>query len=293
MTTAIDPSRQSVEAQPPDNELDVRARKRMEVGLAPRRPTAKSIPQRPPDVTTLPLPPLALALTLVAVLLATGLLVAANLGGGLSLWLPSRQAATTPLPGRAAPSADYVLRLADDFSQSTSPLTQGAQPEAWQSALLPAESVYAMQVWPNHLAWSLLGGAKLGGYRLQASVEVDATTPSGFAGLMVRFQDERHFYLLAVDGSGRYQVQRQEGEQAEVILPWRMADFLNRAGSANILTAEDDGSRLRFYGNGMLLAEVEKLVYPLGNLGLAAGGLGQGVAEVRFDWFQLYDAAIQ
>ena len=43
-------------------------------------------------------------------------------------------------------------------------------------------------------------------------------------------------------------------------------------------------------GNGMLLAEVETLAYPLGNMGLAAGGMGQGVATVRFDWFQLYDA---
>jgi hypothetical protein len=191
----------------------------------------------------------------------------------------------------ALPTPDFTLRLADDFSQNSSPLMQGSRPNAWRTELLPNESVYAMEVSPNHLAWSLLGLADLQGYRLQTSVLIDEDTPGGYAGLIARYQDERHFYLLSVDGNGRYQIQQQNGNDVVTVQPWVMAPFLNRAGSANLLTIEDDGERVRFYGNNMLIAELENPTYPLGFVGLAGGALGQTVAEIRFDWFQLYDAA--
>lgn len=282
--------------QPTSDELDVRARKRMEVGLAPVRPTAKAAPVRPPDYQPLPLPPIVLALILVLVLLVTLILLAANLSGGLPSWWPTWTGLTTTvnhniMPATKTPSTDYTLRLADDFSQSSSPLMQGSRPNEWRTELLPAQSVYAITVWPNHLAWSLLGVTDLKGYRLQTSVLVDAETPGGYAGLIFRYQDDRHFYLLSVDGNGRYQIQQQKGDEVISIQPWVMAPFLNRAGSANLLTVEDDGGSVRFYGNNMLIAELNDLAYPLGYVGLAGGALGQAVADIRFDWFQLYDAA--
>ena len=281
---------------PTNDNLDVRARKRMEVGLAPSRPTAKATTVRPPDFPTLPLPPVALALLLVAVVLVTMMLLAANLSGGLPSWWPT-------WPGLAAsvtrsevsapnlPTQDYVLRMADDFSHNTSPLMQGSRPNEWRTELIPAESVYAIEVSPNHLAWSLLGLTDLHDYRLQTSVLIDGKTPGGNAGLIVRYQDERHFYLLSVDGNGRYQILQQDGDAVVTVQPWVMAPFVNRAGSANLLTIEDDGNSIRFYGNNMLLAELSDPAYPVGYVGLAGGAQGQAVAKMRFDWFQLYDAS--
>jgi hypothetical protein len=108
--------------------------------------------------------------------------------------------------------------------------------------------------------------------------------------LIVRYQDERHFYIFSIDGNGRYQIQQQDGEEVITVQPWAMAPFLNRAGSANLLTVEDDGTRIRFYGNNMLIAEVDNPAYPVGFVGLAGGAQGQSMADIRFDWFQLYDA---
>jgi hypothetical protein len=273
----------------------VRARKRMDQRLAPVRPTAKASLVRPPDYQPLPLPPIVLALILVVVLLVTLILLAANLSGTLPSWWPTWTglAATVShnvMPAANAPSADYTLRLADDFSQNSSPLMQGSRPNEWRTELLPAQSVYAIEVSPNHLAWSLLGVTDLKDYRLQTSVLVDAETPGGYAGLIFRYQDDRHFYLLSVDGNGRYQIQQQKGDEVVTVQPWVMAPFLNRAGSANLLTIEDDGGSVRFYGNNMRIAELSDLEYPLGFVGLAGGALGQAVADIRFDWFQLYDA---
>ena len=295
-TTMIDSSNSTANNSQTSNEdLDLRARKRMEVGLAPSRPTAKAIPLRPPDYPTLPLPPVVLALILVGVVLATAALLVMNLGGDVQKWLPTWAGVGTTenritTTGVSAPNQDYVLRLADDFSQTNSPLVQGNRPNEWHIELSPTESVYRIEVWPNHLAWSLLGLAELQGYRLQTSVLVNEQTPGGYAGLIVRYQDERHFYLLAVDGNGRYQIQQQNGDEVITVQPWVMAPFLNRAGSTNLLSIEDDGDRILFYGNNMLIAELSTPAYPLGSVGLAGGAQGQAMAEMNFDWFQLYDA---
>ncbi len=294
-TTMIDKVNGTATGQSTNDDLDLRARKRMEVGLAPSRPTAKAAPVRPPDYQALPLPPVALALILVAVVLVTVTLLAANLSGGLPSWWPTWTGLAATVSSSVAPAAnlpaqDYTLRLADDFSQNNSPLIQGSRPNEWRTELLPAESVYAIEVSPNHLAWSLLGLADLQGYRLQTSVLVNGETPGGYAGLIVRYQDERHFYLLSADGNGRYQIQQQDGDEVITVQPWVMAPFLNRAGSANLLTIEDDGNRVLFYGNNMLIAEITDPAYPLGLVGLAGGAQGQTVADIRFDWFQLYDA---
>ena len=295
-TTMIDSSNSTANNSQTSNEdLDLRARKRMEVGLAPSRPTAKAIPLRPPDYPTLPLPPVVLALILVGVVLATAALLVMNLGGDVQKWLPTWAGVGTTenritTTGVSAPNQDYVLRLADDFSQTNSPLVQGNRPNEWHIELSPTESVYRIEVWPNHLAWSLLGLAELQGYRLQTSVLVNEQTPGGYAGLIVRYQDERHFYLLAVDGNWRYQIQQQDGDEVITVQPWVMAPFLNRAGSTNLLSIEDDGDRILFYGNNMLIAELSTPAYPLGSVGLAGGAQGQAMAEMNFDWFQLYDA---
>ena len=294
-TTMMDKVQGGANGQAANEEMDVRARKRMEVGLAPKRPTAKAAPVRPPDYQPVPLPPAVLALLLVIVLLVTTALLVANLNGGLPTWWPTWmslnvQAERTAAPSTLLPAQDFTLRLADDFSQNSSPLMQGNRLNEWRTELRAHESIYAIEVAPNHLAWSLLGLTDLGGYRLQTSVVVDGDTPGGYAGLIVRYQDERHFYLLAVDGNGRYQIQQQNGDEVITVQAWTMASFLNRAGSANLLTIEDDGERILFYGNNMLVTELVNPAFPLGFVGLAGGAQGQSDAEIRFDWFQLYDA---
>lgn len=281
-----------------EEELDERARKRIKVGLSPHRPTAKSAPQRPPDYPTLPISPMALALVLVLVLLGTSVLLAANLAGWAPDWWPARAATEDPAASRSAvvtppASGGYRLRLAEDFSAASSTLLQGEQRQEWRTELLPSDSVYRIQVWPGHLAWSLLGLDAVTNFRLQTSALVSAATPEGYAGLIARYQDDRHFYLLAVDGQGRYSVQLQDGDQAVILEEWTPVEFLNAAGSSNTLMLEDTGAALRFYGNGMLLTEIVHPQFAAGHAGLAGGAQGGSVADLRFDWLQLFDAVAE
>lgn len=275
-----------------EDALDARARKRLQVGLSPRRPTAKGVPLRPPDTQRLPVPPVALALLLIGVLVMTAGLMAANFSGILPAWLPSWGGTRTvegALTTVDAGAVTYSLRLTDDFGSATSPLRQDSQLEEWRTELIPTESVYRIEVWPNHLAWSLLGVNDLGGYRFQTSAQVDNATPNGYAGVIARYQPDGRFYLFAVDGGGRYIIQQQVGTQTTVIQPWTLAPFLTAAGSANLLTVEDQGGTLRFYGNNILLHEIHNPEFPRGFVGLAGGAQGQDVANIQFDWFQLFD----
>jgi hypothetical protein len=278
-------------------DMDERARKRLQVGLSARRPTAKVALTRPPDVQTLPAPAWLLAALLVGVMALTLALLALNMSETRPRWWPVADASSGAVTAAATQSAAtqggatvvYALRLGEDFSRPTAVLPQDERGDEWRTSLVMEESVLRMEVWPHRLAWSLLGIDDLGGYRLQTSTAVDAQSADGFAGVILRFQDERHFYLFSVDDQGRYAVQQQDGDELRVVVPWTAAAFLNPAGSSNVLTVEDDGTLVRFLGNGMLLYDLTDPAFGLGSVGLAGGAQGEERATLEFDWFQLYD----
>lgn len=271
--------------------LDEQARKRVAVGLSPRRPTAKSAPQRPPSLNTFPLPAWLLAVSMLLIVAVTGLLVWGNVAESPPSWWPvaadSGGATVTDSP---APGMTYRLRIGDDFGSPQSALRQGSLAGEWYTELRTDESVYVMTVWPNRMAWSLLGVSDLPAYRLQTGVAIDASAPDGYAGLMVRHQAEQGFYLFAIDGRGRYSVQVQTRGSTVVLQPWTSVPFLQAAPSTNMLTVEDYGDRILFYANQSLLYTVTSPGLPVGLVGLAAGAQGDEVAEIRFDWLHLYEA---
>jgi hypothetical protein len=273
---------------------DEQERKRLAVGLSPRRPTAKAVTQRPPSVQSFPIPPVVLALILVGVVAITALLVWLNVADTRPAWWPAWRSAPTvqPVMMGDASAVAYVLRVGDDFSAPQSALRQGALSGEWRTELVPEQSIYRMTIWPNRLAWSLLGVDALARYRLQAGVAIAATAPSGYAGLMVRHQIDQGFYFFAVDGSGRYSVQVQTHDGTTVLQPWTPTPALQPAPSVNLLTVEDRGDLIHFYANQSLLYTLVEPALPMGLVGLAAGAHGPEVAEVRFDWFQLYEAVM-
>lgn len=289
------------DALPGDDRLDglpvdeERARKRMAVGLAPYRPTAKARPQRPPDSSSLAdwawFPPVLLVGAVLAISLLLGARLLQRSPGD---WLQNRSSGAALV----VPAPSYHLVVAEDFSRAPARLADGVMPDQWEMALLPDEARYRLRVWPGHLAWSLVGYRPDVPYRVQASMTVDPTTPWGMAGLLVRHQSEEDFYLFVVDGQGRFQVQRQQEGVLATVAAWETAPSLNRAGTANTLMVEDDGQALRFYGNMILLSEIREMDLPPGGVGLVAG-VGETqpgdqpeppYAAVSVDWFQLYQA---
>jgi hypothetical protein len=234
---------------------------------------------------------------LVLIVVATLLLIASNVGGDLLQWQTSKILAESSPPvaverGGEAADVVYELRISDDFSQATSLLAEGDQPGEWRIEQVPTAATYRMEVWPNRIAWSLLKSTESGPHRLQASGTVASHTPGGFIGLVGRYQEDESFYLFVVDGQGQYQIMLQKDGEVSVLKPWVKAGYLNPAGTGNVLALEDDGESLRFYGNNMLLFEEATAQLMPGTIGLVGGAQEQGVAEMRFDWIQLYDLVV-
>lgn len=276
---------------------ELSARKRMEVGLSPRRPTANAMPQRPPRTNTSGFSPAVWPGILGMILIATAFLVAANLWDLFPSWwhapavvADSVRSVTAPL-GEPIEVSGYQLALADDFSRAETAFAEGVELGKWRIEHQPTAANYRMEIWPNRVVWSLLDVQEPEPQRMQTSVMVATHTPWGYAGLVNRYKDENNFYLFMVDGRGRYTVQLQEGGTLTILKPWTKAEFLNQAGSTNTLTVDDDGSMQRFYGNNMLLYESTARL-PAGDSGLAGGASEEGVAEVSFDWMQRFDLLV-
>jgi hypothetical protein len=58
------------------------------------------------------------------------------------------------------------------------------------------------------------------------------------------------------------------------------------------LAVEDDGSRIRFWGNDELLFTVNDPRLPSGDVGLAGGTRSQGQVSVLFDWVKIYEVPL-
>lgn len=281
-----------------DADLDAQARKRMQVGLSARRPTANAAPLRPPRTDTSSTSRAVLPAVLGLVLVATLFLVAANMWDWFPSWwrapaivADSMRAVTMPMADPVAVSG-YQLALSDDFSHAETVFAEGVELGKWRIEHQPTNSTYEMEVWPNRVVWSLLDQPRSDAQRMQASVTVATHTPWGYAGLVNRYADADNFYMFLVDGQGWFTVQMQRSGELSTLKPWTKADFLNAAGSTNAITVDDDGATQRFYGNNMLLYEGPAQL-PTGDAGLAGGSNADGVAEISFDWIQLFDVLVE
>lgn len=201
------------------------------------------------------------------------------------------------------------LRLADNFSRDESIFAARDAAGQWRTEHIPHQGIYRMEVWPTHVVWSLLdptwlraaslaqdGSRARGdngrtGYRMQAAATIAPHTSWGYAGLVARVQEERQLILFLVDGQGQFRVQHMRDGITRVVVPWTAVDALNSAGTGNVLTVEDDGQTMRFFANHLPLFQMRVDEWAPGQVGIAAGAREQGVSEIRFEWFQLYELA--
>lgn len=277
---------------------DERARKREAIGLAPQRPTAKTVLHAPPDAQRGSLRWLAVLFVLLLAL-ATGWLLwqavtapdgsadrSADGGSAVEMAIAAGSA-SDPL-AQAAASGRLLVR--DDFIEPQFPLPSRAD-EAVTLGFLG--DLYQIQVdKPGGLAWATLGQADLGSYRLESDLRLaaDEAFSWGYGGLISRFQNDENFYLFVVDSRGQYQIQLIRTGVWRTVRPWTpspaLADSLQ-----NVLAVADDGATLRFLINGTQVDAVTDPQLPVGDVGLVVAARSQGRAKGLFDWVALYETA--
>ena len=256
--------------------LDERARKRQAIGLSAVRPTARTEVYHPPVQAGVN------GLSWLAVLLLVGLLA-------VTLWLLLR--ATQPeLTMTTAGSSGSSVLLRDDFVQPVLGLAPEVVTRDWSMGYVG--DLYQIRIaQPGVLAWTTLGQIDLGAYRYDSSLMLTGSSADnsawGYAGLLVRYQNDQNFYLFVVDGRGKFQVQAQENGNWRTLQPWSDSPLLATVGGENLLAVEDDGQQLRFYVGPELLFATNDLRLPVGDVGLLAGSRSQGTSRALFDWVQM------
>ena len=298
---------------------DEAARKRQEIGLSARRETARSAVMRPPDTgevltsdesdTGSAVGGWWLVLFVSMLALATFLLIAARfLQSPTDLPTVDAQVADITKGKVSLQGVEGVLekirkppsltlwteksapRLFDDFNSAQSLLSEGGDANRLQR-IDPTLGIYLMRAESGTAAWSLLGDQTLRHYRLETSVRIAFAHPQTSAGLVTRFVDDNHFYLFAVDGTGRFEVLRANGVGNWLqLIPWLESKAVNAAGVGNVLEVEDHGDRLRFSVNGTPLFEHQLApdeVAASGDAGVWSAAIAEELGEAEFDRIRL------
>jgi len=271
-----------------------RARKRVAIGLAPQRPTAKVAPQRPPDEAA-GAGRWGPVLLLCAVILATLLLITARLLDSPTDWQPVRQNVlelfSRPWSGITIEELARRTRVNEDFSSQTRLLALNEQTDRWWMNVVPAEGVYRMNVWPGQVAWSTLGVRPPAAFRVETALSIAPETADGYGGLLARYQDADNFYAFVIDGQGQFQVQVHQKGSIEILQPWIELDVLHPAGQNNLMVLTDDGAHMQLFLNEVLVFQVLEPYLPAGKVGLLGGAAPRSIAEINVDWVKLDDIA--
>lgn len=278
------------------------ARKRREIGLNERRPTARPVVQRPPKDRFSLAQRWLLTVLLFGVLAVTVLLVFAEVSGAPTSWSALRTYSQALLRGEpwpnlhsaTSPGNRYQLRYTDEFDSRTGLVACTQQAGEWISDVDPERGIYFMQLWPGRVTWSTIAlrdasTNTVPPYYIDASTNVADIMPDGYVGFIGRYQDPDNFYLFMIDGRSRYQIQLWHNGKLTTLQPWTESLLINQAGFENILALEDNGTRLEFFANNQPLATVSTPVLPMGEGGLLGGSGEKTMAEVQVDWLRVYD----
>lgn len=274
------------------------AQKRVAIGLSPRRPTARTVIQRPPTTGLTRWQQWLITSLVVALMGATVLLIVAKTTGASTAWPQVRRQLITWISGQslpattlADPGAGYQLQLETSFIQPTDAIASSEEAGQWTAAILPDQGLYRFQLWPGRLAWSTLALDDLAHYWLEASFTIAEVMPEGYTGFLGRYQDTQNFYLFAFNGTGDYQVLLWQAGQLTTLQPWTSSAVINPAGYENVAAIEDDGQVVHFYVNKQLLFTVQQPQLTVGSTGLVGGAGDRTMAEITIDWLRLYGRA--
>lgn len=255
------------------------------------RPSANATPQRPPRSAEPRGWAWLMVLLVASLVIVTVLLVSARLLGSPVTW----PAVRTLLSGNQASAAtsnvigpaDRLL-LADEFTRRGGLLPDNQETTAGILHVAPDRGLYQLQVAPGGLAWSTVGAESLRDFNAEASLTLASSTPYASGGFVARYQDQANFYLFAIDGQGRFQVQLLKAGTLQAVTPWNTEATIRPAGHANQLSLIDDGEVLRLFVNGLLLFEERQPQLPAGDVGVFGAGTDGDGAEVEIDWLRLY-----
>jgi hypothetical protein len=101
-------------------------------------------------------------------------------------------------------------------------------------------------------------------------------------GLLVRYQNERNFYLFNVAANGFYNLERFDNGTWQTIINWTPSSAIRGEGQPNTLRVVTSDDRIGLFVNGIWLEEARDRAFASGQVGLAVKTFERGGATVTF-----------
>jgi hypothetical protein len=184
--------------------------------------------------------------------------------------------------GQPSSPAEEPFTLEDDFSdpasgwprRSNAGWHQDYEDGAYRVALDQDQWTYALA--------TSTAGLDVGDVVVEAEVRFVSNFADAGAGLICRHLDSDNYYSFEIE-DGAVSITRFVDDEQTVLVDSAPSDAMDPGLSR--LRAECVGDTLTFYVNGQQVASVQDDSLVHGDVGLIAGGAGEGQTDVRFDNF--------
>ena len=200
--------------------------------------------------------------------------------------------------GAAPPTPKGQLVYQDDFSDPKKSGLEDKLNATDYSRGFHAPGVYHLKdVKPNETHWSLFPKQSYGELTFELDVWDNSDSFKGdlSQGVIVRAQDDSHFYAVLLDPrKAQYAVRKLNGADTWTdLIAWKASSLVKQQSDVNHLRVDADGSKFTIFLNGESLDTFSDTSYAKGGIGLIASNVDAATNHLHFDNIKVYTTESQ
>ena len=206
-----------------------------------------------------------------------------------ALWL-----ALVPVIASAQPPGPKgKLVFQDDFSDTKKSGLEDNLQATDYSRGFHAPGVYHLKdVKPNATNWELFPTQSYGQLAIELDVWDNSDDFKGVIsqGVIVRAQDDNHFYAVLIDPrKGQYAARKLDGANKWTdLIAWKASPLVKQRSDVNHLRVDAEGDKFTIYLNGESLDSFSDAAYKKGSVGLIASNVDAATNHMHFDNVKVY-----
>jgi len=136
---------------------------------------------------------------------------------------------------------------------------------------------------PGQIAWAT-AGRTFKDFHLRVEATQLAGPVDNEYGVLVRLEDDTHFYAFSISGDGYARVAHYAAGVWTVLgSDWTPQAAVQQGAATNVLEVEARGTHFTFWVNGEQVAQVTEETLPDGDVGLYAGAFDAAGVQIAFD----------
>lgn len=196
------------------------------------------------------------------------------------------------------PDPKGKLVYQDDFSTSKSKLDDNLTGTDFSRGFHPPGVYHIKLSTPGEIRWSLFPNQSYANFTIEADMFdfSDALNAGDVSqGLVVRAQDNSHFYTVLIDPrKGEYSVRKQDGANNWTdLIAAKASSLVKRQKDVNHLRVDGDGGTFTIYLNDEQLDTFKDSSYSKGGVGFIVANVDATAPHMHFDNVKMYTTDAQ